>query len=702
MKTKFREWFSIQLAKNPGRVVLAVILISNVIFLALSAFVISSLSLDGTQEMGFWEAVFYTITMILDAGCIQFVVADVGAAGVMVIIICLVVIVIGMVTFTGAVIGYLTNYISNFIENANAGTRRLNISGHTVILNWNTRAAEIINDMLYCDEPQKIVVLVNAEKADIEREIDECISDTVAKENYALLDDCKNMPLLQQYKYIKKHYLDKKKLTIVVREGDTYSTKQLRDISLEKAKAIVILGNDINNTICKFDYRDKIKNNERGNSQTVKTLIQVAEITGAETSYDDQKIIVEIDDDWTMELVNKIILAKEVQGKCNITPLRVNKILGEILSQFSLMPELNLVYRELFSNKGMAFYSKELKADDIEYNKKYLKNHAHAIPLMCMNNREKSYYYYAAGHEKDIDRDDGIKKPDYSVVLNKNYKMARKSILILGHNSKCKDIMEGFDSFRGEWNLEAGKEIIQIVVIDDKENLEKMNYYKDYPYVIKTVEADIYDKDIIINEINEFVDEHEEDTSILILSDDAVMNEDIDATALANLIYVQDMLRERKAKNPNFDQESIDIVVEILNPKNHDVVTSYSINNVVISNRYISKMITQISEKESIFDFYNDILTFDSEGAVINDSKEIYAKPVNEFFAEVPKECTAGELINATYSASIKDNAGEIQHMSVVLGYVKPGGQLKLFSGNQNKIKVSLEPKDKLIIFSDH
>jgi len=431
-------------------------------------------------------------------------------------------------------------------------------------------------------------------------------------------------------------------------------------------------------------------------------LIQVAEITGGETSNDNQKIIVEIDDDWTMELVNKIVLTKQVKGKCDITPIRVNKILGEILSQFSLMPELNLVYRELFSNKGMAFYSRELKANDIEYNVSYMKNHIHAIPLTCMDDGEKSYYYYAAEHEKEIDKLDVVKESTYSVAMNKEYKMAKKNILILGHNSKCKDIMEGFDSFRGEWHFNDGTEIVQIVVIDDKKNLEKMNYYKDYPYVTKTVEADIFDKDIIINEINAFINEHEDNISILILSDDSVLSENIDATALANLIYVRDIVRERKSKNPEFNPEKIDIVVEILNPKNHDIVTSYSINNVVISNRYISKMITQISEKESMFDFYNDILTYDSEDAEVNDSKEIYVKSVEDFFVEIPKPTTADELIRAVYNASIEDNSGDIQHESVVLGYVKSTGGLVLFSGNQKKINVSLEPKDKLIIFSDH
>ena len=72
MRKKFKEWFSIQLAKNPDKMVLAVIFIFNVLFFIISALVISSLSLEGTEKMGFLEATFCTATMILDAGCTLF------------------------------------------------------------------------------------------------------------------------------------------------------------------------------------------------------------------------------------------------------------------------------------------------------------------------------------------------------------------------------------------------------------------------------------------------------------------------------------------------------------------------------------------------------------------------------------------------------------------------------------------------------
>lgn len=82
IKDRISEWFSVQLVKNPRRMVLLAILLFNLVFLAVSAFIISRLSLSGTESMSFLEAAYYTVTMILDAGCIQFVIADIGTAGV--------------------------------------------------------------------------------------------------------------------------------------------------------------------------------------------------------------------------------------------------------------------------------------------------------------------------------------------------------------------------------------------------------------------------------------------------------------------------------------------------------------------------------------------------------------------------------------------------------------------------------------------
>ena len=703
MKRKLKQWFSVQRAKNPGNVVLGMILLFNIVFFFVAAAIISALSLDGTEHMGFIEAAFCTLPMILDAGCIQFVVADIGEAGVLITLFCLCVVLTGMISFTGAVIGYVTNYISHFIENANEGKHRIYLSNHVVLLNWNSRASEIVNDFLFSGHKQHIVVLVSSRKDEVKRELEERLSDTVERENRKRMEPYKNRNwLVQKIAYFRYHF--RNNLTVLVREGDVFSSKQLQDISLERARSIIILGNDINNTICKFEHREWADNMGKGNSQTIKTLMQVAEITSKASSNDNQKIIVEITDEYTWELAAKIIRTKQVDGKCNIVPVRVNQILGQILSQFSLMPELNRVYEELFSNKGVEVYSMEQPYENVTaYAKRFLQEHRHAIPLAFMISKGKNRGYCVAEDAEDIPKKSApVDMNGFSVAVNRNYWMERKSVVILGHNSKSRDIMQGFASFCSEWNRD-GQDIVNIVVIDDKKNLDKMNHYREYSFVTETVEADVFDEDLICSTIERVVSQSEEDTSILILSDDSVLNEDIDANALAHLIYVQEIIN-RKKKDPAFDPGSIDVIVEIIDPKHHDIVGSYSVNNVVISNRYISKMVAQIGEVDALFDFYTDILSYDDMdlGAAYS-SKEIYIKKVSRFFREAPEECTAGQLIRALLVETTREELPpEERDPAFALGYVKRDGTILLFGGDQQDIPVKLEMDDKLIVFSSH
>lgn len=658
MLRKIRERLNIELVKNPGKIILLCILLLNVAIIMVSAMIISGLSLKGTENMGFWEAVFCTITMILDAGCVQFVIADIGKSGVAIAVICLVIIMVGMVTFTGAVIGYLTNYISDLIQMANTQTR-LMVSEHVVILNWNTRGSEIINDLLYCNKRQTVVVLVNEDKKDVETEIRERLADTVRRE--------------------KIH----NKLNVIVREGDVFSSKQLNDISIKTASSVIILDNP----------------------QTIKTLMQVADLVNDRESLDNQKIIVEITDDWTWDLVKRIIARKQVEGKCNIVPVRVNRILGQILSQFSLMPELNMVYRELFSNKGAAFFSEELRVEDEQkYIREYLQTHKNALPLTGMVSGGKDYFYYVADDEEAIHKQGSLSPSDYKVDWNADYWMEQKNIIILGHNSNIREIMMGFEAFRCEWGYKDGHdEIVRILVIDEEENLIKMNYYKEYPFVVGTVAADICDREKICDAIEKFVDSHEEDTSVLILSDDSVESSEVDSHALAHLIYVQDIIKKREDADPDFNVESIDVIVEIIDPKHHDIVSSYSVYNVVISNRYISKMITQIGEKEALFDFYKDILTYDTDTSDGYESKEVYTKKVTRMFNSLPEETSAEELIRAIYLASTDEALEkEKRNPTLAIGYVKPGGRMIIFGDKQAATRVKLEKDDKMIVYSTH
>lgn len=679
MFRKIRERISLNAIKNPRGVVLFIIIVFNALILFLNSFIIFTLLERNADGVGFWTVLYYTIGMILDAGMIENIV-DLTEADLILVTVCIITIIIGSITFTGAVIGYVTNYISGFVDSANMNSRRLLASDHTVILNWNSRASEIINDMLYTQRKETIVVMVNDDAERIRSEINERL-----------------------YLTLKAEKKLKIKLDVIVKEGSTYSIKMLQDISLERAKTIIILGED--DTASNPSEAEE-KEKRSGNANTVKTLVQVSQITSSEESSDNQRIIVETDDPWTGKLVDKIISHKEVLDKCNIVPVSVNCILGQLFSQFCIFPELNMVYSNLFSNKGAEFFcvpGEEIKktGDEEEDIRSILASNENIVPLASLESKTGPMFYYMALEEKDFyDNGNGPdeKSDTLNVKIRPNYGRQKKNIIILGHNSKIRDIMNGFNSFSNEWKTEDGSEILNILVIDDEKSLEQNGYYKEYRYINRCIATEIYDIETIKNEIEDFVDTYDEDTSILILSDDCVDEKDIDSYALTSLIYVHDIITDKLKENPDFDKEKIDVIVEILNPKNYDVLSNYQVNNIVISNRYISKMVTQIGEKIELYEFYNDILKYDdeSEGRENFDSREIYIRQVRDFLEEIPPKCLAYDLIRAIYDASPKGNK------SVLLGITKPGGVVDLFGRDQRTHMVELGPKDKLIIYSKH
>ena len=65
--------------------------------------------------------------------------------------------------------------------------------------------------------------------------------------------------------------------------------------------------------------------------------------------------------------------------------------------------------------------------------------------------------------------------------------------------------MHGFDSFCGEWDCNERK-IINLTIIDSERNVKKHNYYREYPFVTKVIPANIYDKELICDHIEEILD----------------------------------------------------------------------------------------------------------------------------------------------------------------------------------------------------
>ena len=696
------EWESFRFSRKPHSMMLMLILFVNVLLVLLAAWVISAVAMPNSGNTGFFTAVYNTFTMILDAGCIQSVISDPAGANLFLIIFCLVVIVVCMITFTGALIGYATNVVSNLIENANANSIKLRISGHVAVLGWNTRASEIINDMLYCRTWQKVVVLSEGNREAILDEINERLADTIERENAALEESVRQMPRLKKFFYMHKHKL-RNNVAVVVREGDVFSAVHLNNIQLNKAKSIIILGKDLRSAIREGASSDE--ETEKGDNRTVKTLIQVVDIASNVLSADNQKVVVEIENEWTGDLVDKIIRAKLNLDKCRVVPFRVHTVMGQLLSQFSLMPELNKVYSSLFSIKGTSFYarSQARPASDIDFAETYLNTHRRALPLLFIKDEmtREDFFYYMADSDKDIDITSDRATGTCPVGLNKDYWLPEKHVLILGSNSKISNVMDGYENFCSEWTNEKHPQIVHVTVVDDEEKLQRENFYSQYKFVENCVPARIIERDKIADIIKDFVYEHPDNSSILILSDDTVPDDDIDAKMMTFLIYAKDVINRARVnkRNVNFN---VDIIAEVMDPRHVDLVRSYDVDNVVISNRYISKMVTQISEDFARYNLYADIMDYDDMETAVYDGIEIYIKKAGEYFSELPpKNTPVDTVIRSVYEASRRFWGSELD-FAMLLGYIDTRGKVTLFGGARDQQTVTLTAEDKLIVFSNH
>ena len=121
--------------------------------------------------------------------------------------------------------------------------------------------------------------------------------------------------------------------------------------------------------------------------------------------------------------------------------------------------------------------------------------------------------------------------------------------------------------------------------------------------------------------------------------------------------------------------------------------------DAVISNRFTGNIITQIGEKESIYDFYEDLLGFSSDRSG-KQNKKPQLKKVSSFFKETPPPCTAYDLVRAVFDASVASGSQK-QYPALVLGYIKANGETIVFSGDLTEINVSLEPEDKIVVYTD-
>ena len=396
---KFKARKTLRTYQQPLLVTLITLLLVNVVVLCVGSAV--ALIIDAVYyERQFFDRSFMSAFITNARWMISpnsLTLLDVGDNRMMVLL-AIIIVIIGMVLFSGAIIATVTTALRTFIDKKSKAKGKIMVNNHFVILNWNSKVPEMIYNLMLKGFKKNIVILSDRNKEYIEAEL-------------------KSLFLTNE--------VDQKfKANLIIKEGDSLLRGNLEDISIEEASEICIMSRE---DMVDFDD-DNIINSDLLNLKIVLKL-------GSFKLKEGCQIVVETQSDETRGQIENLSHKIATLKALSITPISFNKKIGQIIAQSLIMPKMSDLYSELFSFEGSEFYSIESEQSIEEF----LRTHNDAIPVY----KGEKHLFVLANDETRINT---TREGEFltSRLFNKALDQTRSSasIFIIGENSKTEFLLE--------------------------------------------------------------------------------------------------------------------------------------------------------------------------------------------------------------------------------------------------------------------
>ena len=455
---------------------------------------------------------------------------DIRAEHLSVFMLSVAVIAIELVLFSGAIIATLTAAIRNYIDKKSSAKGKIELDNHFVILNWNSKVPDIIYNLMQKHYKNSVIILSNKSKEYVNSEVD------------SLISACSNSK-------------DKKrKVNLIVKEGNPLLHGDLEDISIDKASSILVMSRE--------------DMNEGDDENITNYDLMTLKIMLALGNYNIKKecnIVIETDSDTTKEKMEELADTLNTLKNKSVIPVSFNRKIGQIIAQTMIDPLMASIYLELLSYDGAEFYS--YNEDEVE---DYLTTHSSAIPIIKYNN-----LFVLAEDETDISIKRNV-KANLDTVRRLSTKEVVLSIdstiFVIGDNKKGKFIRENL--YRATLGYAA--------------NFNVLTYGK--------------------NETDKLIEDIKKTKGVkkvLILSDDTVDADSYDANVFVTLIALHTAFKTR-------DRHELSFVTELLDSKNLNSINDFHIKNAIISNRMMSLLLCQLALNNDSKAFFDGLLTVDN------------------------------------------------------------------------------------------
>jgi len=359
-------------------------------------------------------------------------------------------------------------------------------------------------------------------------------------------------------------------LNVLVKQGDPLIQSDLDDISISEAISIIIMNRGL--------YEDVTTGLTKSDLNIIKVILNIGRIQFKLNP----PVVAEIK---RIETKEKIATMKKVVASLHempIIPICFDRRLGQIISQTIIHNLMEDVYLSMFSFEGSEVYF--LENTTFEYCLKY---HTDAIPLA----RKGSGVFVLALNDKKM-----TKKSTSEVasrILNtKVYKEATSmNVFILGKNNKLEFILSSFSEYEKLYGTDFKATWIESSSIHE-----------------------------LVKELNG----KDEEVTIVLLSEEGKDPDALDANVIDQLIYLEGHLKRK----------NVDIIVELLDPKNDVIIKDFNINNTIISDKIISLLLSKMALFQNTESFYENLLTLeinedeeDDQEVFIREAKELYDEP---------------------------------------------------------------------------
>ncbi len=490
-----------------------------------------------------------------------------------------------------SLIAFITTSLDQKMSELRKGHSKVLEEDHTLILGWNERVPEILRELVMANEsePDACAVIL----ADRDKE---------------WMDD-----------YLKLNLPDRATTRIVTRSGSPSSLVNLELVSVDESRSVIVLAD------CNQGASDTDKH--ASDTHVVKTVLA---LTTARRPDVRLSIVAEVFEKSRREIVKRI-------SPEEVSVIDTDEILAKMLVQTSRSVGLSVVYGEILSFDGCEMYFHHADwglvtfgeiafrwPDGIPMGLRHADGSLSLNPDPTCEVLPDDDVLILAEDDSTVEYlDDPIFEP-LRLPLNGARRTRRaERTLILGWTSKVRQVIEEF----ADYVLEGSQIDLMLRRPAPEVRFEVRSLANQFDHL----EVNLLDGDPLTTDGLLAVEPFRYE-NIIILSQGGDDQNRTDSETIVILLLLRAIFEEQ----PNRNIETR-LITEILDSENQLLVHDTGVKDFIISNRLVSMILAQLSEDDGIGAVYDDL--FEEEGS------EIYLKPVELYFSELPTEVTYADMI---------------------------------------------------------